>query len=272
MEHLGTVADDDQGAHLRLQDAVDPLAQGRSRRNEPQGSVERFRSGRRQPLLQKSNGEAQFVRTSEATLRQHALVAGRSSVLNRRPEARGCERVAHVVDADELEPVRHPGSTAARSRAETRAAALRRAAAPPAALDEPHRRARSRRARPFPVRPDRLVALGDGEQHREVGTGLDHSHATGDARVDVRADRRRCGPAAGAPRTASRGGCRRSPARRVAASARACRPRAPAPRRTSAVRPRAPARQPIRSFPTGDRRGTARWRRPPVADRRRSSP
>ena len=42
---VGPVADDDQRAHLRLQDAVDALAQRRAGRDEPQRAVEGFRSG-----------------------------------------------------------------------------------------------------------------------------------------------------------------------------------------------------------------------------------
>ena len=43
-EHLGTVADDDQRAHLRLQDAVESLAERRARRHQTQGEDHGFRS------------------------------------------------------------------------------------------------------------------------------------------------------------------------------------------------------------------------------------
>ena len=45
VEHLGRVADDDERAHLRLQDSVDTLTQRRARRDQTQRAVEGFRSG-----------------------------------------------------------------------------------------------------------------------------------------------------------------------------------------------------------------------------------
>ena len=51
VQDVGTVADDDERAHLRLQDAVDALAQRRARGDEPQGGVEGFRSALRQHIL-----------------------------------------------------------------------------------------------------------------------------------------------------------------------------------------------------------------------------
>ena len=55
-KHRGTVADDDERAHLRLQDAVDPFAQRRTRSDEPQRGVENFRSALRQQILPVGTG------------------------------------------------------------------------------------------------------------------------------------------------------------------------------------------------------------------------
>src|SRR5262249_15501317 len=52
VEDLGSVADDDQRAHLRLEDAVDALAQRRAGRHQPQRGEEDFRATRRQDDLQ----------------------------------------------------------------------------------------------------------------------------------------------------------------------------------------------------------------------------
>jgi hypothetical protein len=43
-EHLGPVADEDERSHVGLENPVDALAQGRSRRDQPQRDVERVRS------------------------------------------------------------------------------------------------------------------------------------------------------------------------------------------------------------------------------------
>ena len=53
---VGPVADDDQRAHLRLQDAVDALPQRRSGRDQPQRGVEGFRSGAGPQVLSGSDG------------------------------------------------------------------------------------------------------------------------------------------------------------------------------------------------------------------------
>ena len=60
---VGPVADDDERAHLRLQDAVDALTQRGTRRHEPQRGVKNFRSALRQQILPVGTG-------SEATPRR----------------------------------------------------------------------------------------------------------------------------------------------------------------------------------------------------------
>ena len=59
----GSIADDDERAHLRLQDAVDTLTQRSARSHQPQRGVENFRSALRQQILPVGTG-------SEATPRR----------------------------------------------------------------------------------------------------------------------------------------------------------------------------------------------------------
>ena len=51
VQDVGTIANDDERAHLRLQDAVDALAQRRAGGDQPQGGIEGFRSALRQQIL-----------------------------------------------------------------------------------------------------------------------------------------------------------------------------------------------------------------------------
>ena len=152
LQHLGPVADDDQRAHLRLQDAVDPFAQRCARSDEPQGAVERFRSGRRQPLLHGETERRGVVRTKSVSRGYQAgsgcrrLSVRRADVSRRSdgpPRARPARRRRGPARARARR-----ASTAARSPAGSRAAAPRRAGAAPAGPGGPRRRGRPRRARP----------------------------------------------------------------------------------------------------------------------------
>ena len=86
VQDRGSVADDDERAHLRLQDAVDSLAQRGPRRHESQRGVENFRSALRQQILPVgTESEA----TPRRTWPRPALPRDRRPGATAHPERRG---------------------------------------------------------------------------------------------------------------------------------------------------------------------------------------
>ena len=158
----GPVADDDERAHLRLQDAVDALPQRSAGGHEPQRGVENFRSALRQQILPVGTG-------SEATPRRRSPRPA--------PRRRSATRRSVM-----------PGRRAwrrARSRRGTRAAAPRPAGAAPGAPGGSRRRGRSPRRRSCRRRRRVVAGARDRERDREVGRGFGDPHAARDAGVDV---------------------------------------------------------------------------------------
>ena len=162
-KHRGTVADDDERAHLRLQDAVDTLPQRGARRDEPQRGVENFRSALRQRILPVGTG-------SEATPRRSRP----------RPAPRRGRR---------------PGAASCPGRRGSTSGTIACAEPEPQRLGEPPRRLRDLAdltaeadlADDDRVGVDGAVVAGarDRQRDREVGRRLGDPHAAGDARVDV---------------------------------------------------------------------------------------
>ena len=98
-KHRGAVADDDERAHLRLQDAVDALPQRGTRGHEPQRGVENFRSALRQQILPVGTG-------SEATPRRtRPRPAPRA---DRRPAAASCPATSGVEHGHDRAPEPEP--------------------------------------------------------------------------------------------------------------------------------------------------------------------
>ena len=164
VQDRGTVADDDERAHLRLQDAVDALPQRGTRGHEPQRGVENFRSALRQQILPVGT-------ESEATPRRTPAAASAS----RRSATRRSVMPGHV-----------GGRQRARSPSGTRGAAPR-SSRRGACGHLADLAAETDLADDDRVGVDRAVVARarDRERDREIGGRLGDAHPAGDARVDV---------------------------------------------------------------------------------------
>ena len=200
VEHLGLVADDDQRAHLRLQDAVDAFAQRRAGRDQPQRSVEGFRSGLGHGPLQvgcSTEGTQECVRYSPRRLPENAVTgrerqrgrrgrrpdtssipgdigggrghdrAREAEALRFREPATDLRNLAHLAAEAELAHHHRVGRDPGVRRGRRRSPALPRGRppAPPPALRPQH-------SRKYPDRPAKhpRALLHDRNEHREPAT------------------------------------------------------------------------------------------------------